>query len=221
VNSRIFFFFNYFCSIGFTFLCCSHSLIAGHVPILVVMFPLKGAHDHTTHMYTNHTHTHTHTPTSQITYMHAYIIYTKLKWSPLTHQEASQPMMRSPDLSLKCAAFCSGCEMGGGARQSFINFLCFRVCVIIVPSFLFTQDFQSLHSWEEGTAGDFSAWGLSMLPLSVGPGDPRQNRDLSPGSHRMKGPPWTDDPIMEMLGPSCSSSLPLGRHWVHKLPAAV
>lgn len=25
------------------------------------------------------------------TYMHAYIIYTKLKWPPLTHQEASQP----------------------------------------------------------------------------------------------------------------------------------
>lgn len=39
-----------------------------------------------------------------------------------------------------------------------------------------------------------------MLPLSVGPGDPRQNRALSPGSHRMKGPSWTDDPIVEMLG---------------------
>lgn len=71
---------------------------------------------------------------------------------------------------------------------------------VIVPSFLFIQEFQSLHSWEEGTAGDFGAWGLSMLPLSVGPGDPRQNRDLSPGSHRRKGPPWTDDSIVEMLG---------------------
>lgn len=85
-------------------------------------------------------------------------------------------------------------------------------------SFLFTQEFQSLHSWEEGTAEDFSAWGLSMLPLSAGPGDLRQNIDLSSGATRMKGPPWTDDLLWKCwVPPLC----PLEGHWVPKFPAAV
>lgn len=60
------------------------------------MLPLKGTHDHTTHVHKPHscvltyTHTmHTHLHLSQNTYMHAYIIYTT-QCSSLTPQGASQ-----------------------------------------------------------------------------------------------------------------------------------